>query len=242
VTAADPRRPRLLTAGLVLLAFCILIGLGVWQVQRLKWKTDLLRRIAALQTAPAEPAGPVLRRIGDGLDVNFVRVQTACPDLERAPTVRVYAVVEGMAGYRHVAACPLASGPYSSLLVDRGFVPLERADDPLPQGGPLHQPVTGVLRKPDPKSFVTPKNQPQRNLWYWRDIPAMAAALHAPRPAPVTLMLERPVPPGGLPRPAPVPVDIPNNHLGYAITWFGLAAALAGVYLAMLFRRRSSSL
>jgi len=66
----------------------------------------------------------------------------------------------------------------------------------------------------------------------------MAAALHAARPAPVTLMLERPAPEGGLPRPAPVPTNIPNNHLGYAITWFGLAAALVGVYLAMLFRRR----
>ncbi len=43
----------------------------------------------------------------------------------------------------------------------------------------------------------------------------------------------------GEPRPAPLPLDIPNNHLGYAITWFGLAAALAGVYLAMLFRKRT---
>jgi surfeit locus 1 family protein len=241
-TAAEPRRPGVGAAAVVLIAFCILVGLGVWQVKRLKWKTDLLHRIAALQTAPPEPATPVLRRISDGLDVNFVRVQLSCPELELTPTLRVYAVIEGQAGYRFVTACPLASGPYRSLLVDRGFVPLDRADDPLPAGRPLLQLVTGVLRKPDPRSFVTPKNQLQRNLWYWRDIPAMAAALHAARPAPVTLMLESPSAPSGLPRPAPVPLNIPNNHLGYAITWFGLAAALAGVYLAMLFRRRSGSL
>jgi len=135
VTAAEPRRPRLPTAAVVLIAFCILVGLGVWQAKRLKWKTDLLHRIAALQTAPAEPAGPVLARIGDGLDVNFVRAALPCPELERTPTLRVYAVVEGQAGYRFVTACPLTSGPYRSLLVDRGIVPLERAGAALPPGG-----------------------------------------------------------------------------------------------------------
>ncbi|HET6972007.1 MAG TPA: SURF1 family cytochrome oxidase biogenesis protein, partial [Phenylobacterium sp.] len=70
---------------------------------------------------------------------------------------------------------------------------------------------------------------------------AMAAALKAGRPAPLTLMTETSTNPE-LPAlvPAPIPADIPNNHLQYAITWYGLAAALLGVYAALLFRRRTS--
>jgi surfeit locus 1 family protein len=66
----------------------------------------------------------------------------------------------------------------------------------------------------------------------------MARALGVSDPAPVFLMLERPAPAGPGPTPMAVPADIPNNHLQSAVTWFGLAAALAGVYLASLWRRR----
>ena len=76
------------------------------------------------------------------------------------------------------------------------------------------------------------------NLWYSRDVPAMARQLHAAAPAPIYLMVERPAPEGQGPIPAPVPADIPNRHLEYALTWFGLAASLIGVYAAMLLRRR----
>ena len=235
-----PRRPAVLSGAIVLIAFCILCALGVWQVQRLKWKTGLLHRIEALRTAPAEPAEAVLRRIGDRLDVNFVRVILACPELERTPSLRLYGVVDGQPGYRFITACPVASPPYRTLLVDRGFIPIDQASAPLAAGRPLEGPITGVLRRPDARSFVTPSNQPRKNLWYWRDITGMAQALHAEAPAPVMLMLESPAPESGLPKPAPVPANIPNNHLGYAITWFGLAAALVGVYLASLLRRRKS--
>jgi surfeit locus 1 family protein len=225
----------------VLVVFVMLIGLGVWQVQRLKWKTDLLRRIAALQAAPAQPLGPVLHRLKAGADVDYTRVQTPCPDLETRPVVRLYAVFQGLAGYRLITACPLPQGPYASVLVDRGFVGLPGDEQPRDfPGRPIAEPVTGVLRSGGGKTFVTPQNQPAQNQWYWRDLPAMARQLGVSNPAPMFLMLERPAPAGGEPRPAPLPVDIPNNHLGYAITWFGLAAALVGVYLAMLFRKRTS--
>jgi surfeit locus 1 family protein len=95
-----------------------------------------------------------------------------------------------------------------------------------------------VLRRGDSANAFTPPNQPAQNLWYARDIPAMARALGVSDPAPVFMMLEAPAPKGLAPTPAPLPADIPNNHLQYAITWFGLAAALAGVYLASLWRRR----
>jgi surfeit locus 1 family protein len=232
------KRPGLLTHAVVFLCLCALIGLGVWQVQRLKWKTALLHSIAALQNAPARPIGPALARMKSGAGVDYTRVSLDCPDVETRPALRLYSVYQGLMGYRLVTACPLTGQPYRSVLVDRGFVGQQGVDPPRPiPGRPIAQPVVGVLRKPDPRTMVTPANQPAQNLWYWRDAPAMASALGLGAPAPDFLMLESPAPETGEPRPAPLPLDIPNNHLGYAITWFGLAAALVGVYLAMLLRK-----
>jgi surfeit locus 1 family protein len=142
-------------------------------------------------------------------------------------------------GFRIITACHLASAPYGSILVDRGFMPQNDAARLVPgQGARLTVPITGVLRRGDPPNAFTPPNQPAQNLWYSRDVPAMAQTLGVAAPAPVFLMLESPAPKGFGPPPAPLPTDIPNNHLQYAVTWFGLAAALAGVYLASLWRRR----
>lgn len=233
--AAPQKGPGLGAAITVLVCLAILIGLGVWQLQRLTWKEGVLARIAALQAAPARPLAQVLKAGGD---LDFVRVSFDCPDLEQRPVLRLFAVKDGAPGYRLIAACP-ASGGYSSILVDRGFATFDQAPAAMKTGrAMLPGPVIGVLRKGDPPTFVTPKNRVAENLWYSRDVAAMAAQLHASAPAPVYLMIERPAPVSGLPVPAPVPPDIPNRHLEYALTWFGLAAALIGVYSAMLLRRR----
>ena len=105
----------------------ILLALGVWQVRRLAWKTALLAQIAALQTAPPEPLGVVLNRLGRAGqpaqgEVDFVRVQTTCPTLQQTPTLHLYALLDGVLGDRLITACPLQDGRYRSLLVDRGFV------------------------------------------------------------------------------------------------------------------------
>jgi surfeit locus 1 family protein len=220
----------------VLVCLAILIGLGVWQLQRLKWKEGLLKHIDELRTAPARPLDGVLKAGGD---LDFARVSLDCPDLERRPTLRLFAVHEGVAGYRLIAACPAAAGSYASILVDRGFTSLEQAAQAAQPGrASLPGPVIGVLRKGDRPTFVTPKNRVAENLWYSRDVPAMAGELHAAAPAPVFLMVEQPAPAPPGPLPAPIPADIPNRHLEYALTWFGLAASLIGVYAAMLLRRR----
>jgi surfeit locus 1 family protein len=224
---------RIVSGTLCLIGVAILLGLGVWQLERLKWKEDLLARVAALRTAPAKPLAMVL---GAGGDLDYVRAVFDCPDLERRPTLRMFGVREGKAGYRLIAACPTGAG---SILVDRGFVPLEAAYVAAQPGrAVLPGPVVGVLRRGDKPTFVTPANRVAENLWYSRDVPAMARALGASAPAPVFLMLETPAPAPGGPTPAPVPIDIPNRHLEYAITWFGLAAALVGVYVASLLRTR----
>jgi len=225
------------------IAFLILIGLGTWQVQRLVWKRDLLAQVAALQSAPARDPGPVLTRMRAGEAVDFTRVRIDCPGLGAAPYLQLYSVREGQAGVRLVSACVLADAPYGSILVDRGFVadtisarpPVNAADR-----APLT--VVGVLRVPEPANFVSPPNDAAGNRWYVRDVAEMAKALKAANPAPLVLMAETSSNPEwkGL-DPAPLPAEISNRHLEYAGTWYGLAAALAGVYAAILARifRRS---
>jgi surfeit locus 1 family protein len=234
-------RRRSLPVGLtiaVAVVFAILMGLGAWQVSRLQWKQDLLARIAALQNAPAQDAARVLAAGGG----DFTRVRAACPGLATAPYLQLYGLRDGQAGTRLISACPLDAGPYRSVLVDRGFVPdtvsARPAVDPS-RRDPVA--LVGVLRTPDRASFVTPPNQPEANRWYSRDTAQMARALGASAPAPLVLMAETSSNPEWRALvPAPVPVEIPNRHLEYAGTWFGLAAALAGVYAALLWRRWKS--
>jgi surfeit locus 1 family protein len=225
---------------LLVLALAILVGLGTWQLRRLAWKEALLARIEALKAAPAEPLAVALRRLPDGGEADFVRVTGACPDLAARPYLRLHALHEGVLGYRLIAACPVADGPYRSILVDRGFVAQEEAASVTPDPTPLAAPLVGVLRKADTRNAFTPADRPDQNLWYGRDVNAMAAALGAPGPAPLFLMLESPAPRSGRPLPAAIPTDIPNRHLEYALTWFGLALALLGVYIARRLGARRS--
>jgi surfeit locus 1 family protein len=225
----------------VTLGVFLLISLGVWQVQRLQWKEALLARIAAFQNAPPEPLDVVLHRLASPGErqtgeVDFVRVQASCPDLQRTPVLHLYSILDGQLGHRLITACPIEDSRYHSILVDRGFVDEDHLAAVRP-GAALTSPIVGVLRKPDARSWISPPNVPGRDDWRTRDVTAMAAALHAPDPAPLFLMLETPpaLPPG--PHPAAIPTDIPNNHLGYALTWFGLAAGLVATYVSWLRRR-----
>ena len=219
------------------IVFAILIGLGAWQVKRLHWKEGLLAQIHALQTAPPRSLAMALSGPLDSPALDFTRVTADCADIETTPSLRLYAVRDAVAGYRIITACRLTGTRFGSILVDRGFVRQDAAA--IPVGARLTGPIVGVLRRGDRPTFVTPPNDAAHDLWYWRDIPAMAKTLGADRPAPTFLMLETPAPAAGGPTPAPIPLDIPNSHLQYALTWFGLAATLVGVYVAMLRRRRT---
>jgi len=224
----------------VAIAFAILVGLGTWQVQRLHWKEGLLARVAALQAAPARPMGAVLDEVSRGGDADFTRVKAVCPGIAAAPFVELYAIRDGEVGSRLVSACRTDSLRYRSVLVDRGFVADAISARPaVDAASTMPVEVIGVLRKPDHANLFSPANTPAR--WYTRDLPAMAAALKAPDAAPLTLMAETATNPEWKALvPAPVPAEIPNRHLEYAITWYGLAAVLLGVYAAMLWKRRTS--
>jgi len=234
-----PRRFPLGLTFAALVAMTVMIGLGVWQLKRLAWKTDLLAHVEALKTAAPAPLGPVLDRLAEGGDVQFTRVVAECPGLARAPYLELYGLREGRAGSRLISVCPAQSARYRAILVDRGFVadtisarpPVDAADRT-----PLR--LVGVLRAAEPPGIGALTNDPSARLWMRRDARAMAKALGAPAAAPVFLLAETSSNPEWLAlTPAPLPAEIPNRHLEYALTWFGLAGALAAVYAALLWRR-----
>lgn len=224
------------------IALAVLVSLGVWQMQRLAWKEALLARVAALQHAPSTPIGPVLERIAQGADAGFTRVSADCPGLGQAPFLELFSVRDGGAGVRLISACKVTSGGYGSVLVDRGFVSDQVSVRPAIDAtsvAPIH--MIGVLRVPDRATFVTPKNEIAANHWYSRDVPAMAQALGVRAPAPMFLMAETSTNPDWKALdPQPLPAEISNRHLEYALTWFGLAASLACVYAATLWKRWKS--
>ena len=229
-----PGAPRRIAALLfVILGVVILCGLGVWQVQRLGWKTQLLAHVAALKDAPPVPVGTAFERLKAGQAVDYVRVSAACTGVVGG--AHLYTVSDNGPAWRQVALCHLAGAPWPAVLLDLGFEVEAAGSSPVVETVTLAPGtvVTGVLRAGEARPLMAPL--PVEGRFHWRDARAIAASLGAPDAAPVFLMLESPRA-GPKLTPAPVPVDIPNNHLAYALTWFGLAAALAGVYTASRFR------
>ena len=211
------------------IAFAILVGLGMWQVQRLTWKTELLKEVAAAKTAPVRPLAEVLASPRPA----WRRVSLDSPGLATAPYIELQTIVDGRPGSRLISACTIPGG---SILVDRGFIDAERSVRPpaLASIDPIT--VTGVLREGDRGGAFTPP--PAHGRFYVRDLAAMAKELKAPDAAPYFVAAETQTTPGfDVLTPVAIPGDIPNRHLGYIITWFGLAGALACVYAAMLAKR-----
>jgi surfeit locus 1 family protein len=144
-------------------------------------------------------------------------------------------------GYYLFTPLRLASG--AAVMINRGFVPAdlrdaERRGEPVPAGEVA---VTGLVRAPEARSWFMPENEPAADRWFVRDIAGMARARDLERVAPFWIDLD-PVPnAAGWPRPGQTKLAIPNNHLGYALTWFGIALALIGVFGAWARRRLQES-
>jgi surfeit locus 1 family protein len=134
-------------------------------------------------------------------------------------------------GYRVIAAFDLADG--RRILLDRGFVPIEEKDEAR-LAGPVT--VEGALLWPQETDYFTSQPDRAKNIWLARDVDLMAEALGT---APVLLVTEASDDPAA-PMPLPVTVNIPNDHLQYAITWFALAlvwAVMTGTLLWRIKRR-----
>lgn len=200
----------------------ILLWLGVWQLQRLDWKEGILADIAdRMASAPvALPDDP------DPVRDRYLPVRISGEVGE--PDVLVQASLKRVGpGYRVIA--PFTTEDGRRILIDRGFLRAANKTDPR---APLAMTVEGNLHWPDEVDGFTPDPDPNAGLWFARDVPSLAAHLDT---EPVLLVARATS--AEQPGIVPLPVDtagISNNHLQYAVTWFGLAlvwAVMTGYFL-----------
>ena len=221
-------RPLLIPTLWFVPGLALLVGLGVWQVQRLQEKESL---IASIETGMKAPPVPLADAIGEGADAaEWHHVQVMGHFLHDKET---YIFAQGLMGAVGVhIVTPLAEDDGETVLIDRGFVPEALHDPKTRAAGQVEGEVsvTGVLRLSQAPGVFTPAPDLKTRLWFVKDVPSMAAALGVTVP-PVIIEADATPNPGGWPLGGQTNVDIPNDHLQYAITWFGLALALMGVYL-----------
>lgn len=216
----------------------ILLGLGTWQVRRLAWKTELIATLSE-RTKRAPIAAPDLAaaRRADPEAIDWSPV-TLSGRWVTGADFPVHAIL-GEAHGRHSGPgawvmTPLSRDDGSIVWINRGFVPRQGRDlapyAPAPDG-----PVTiaGILRRPEPRSSYTPADDPANRLWFVRDpaVLAQAAGLEPAKVAPYTIDASAAATPaGGLPQAGETRLSYPNDHLGYAVTWYGLALTCIGVF------------
>ncbi|MES2835454.1 MAG: SURF1 family protein [Pseudomonadota bacterium] len=223
------RFPLALTLA-VIPAMVLLIGLGVWQVQRLHWKEGLIAEAEAARGLPPVPLDQV-KGLGDKAEFRAVLLPCVMGD---RPYVELQSIHHGEPGVRLIAEC-------EGYLVDLGFVSetisaRPPVSAPRPPGALVPLVTAQVRRAPKPNGM---EPAPADGRFYARDNAAMAKALKVEGPvSPLTLYAaDSAYPYWGALKPSIPPVAFENNHLGYAATWFGLALALLGFYAAMVMRR-----
>jgi surfeit locus 1 family protein len=236
------RRPELGPTIAVILVSALMFSLGFWQLERLQWKNNLLANIEKAQSEPPRHLLSYAPQELPGNEWHNVLVSgTLLNTKELHATPRYY---KGQMGY--AVLTPLVVTGQSGLafvLVNRGWVPPSQKEPSARAGGNPSMPVRveGVIRSNFSRGWlmqwVLPKNNPEKNLWFSYDLAAMRkqtgldllpAIIDATR---VTLINGEPVKDG--PTPFPLEINIRNDHLGYAITWFAIgltALVMYGLY------------
>lgn len=232
--AAAKARPYAFIAALAVVAL-VCLPLGIWQVQRLAWKEALIARTeAAMKAAPAD-----VREVPRG-DVSRFEYRRIRLEGQYDPRGAVLVTGTSSLGSGYWMLVPLRDGSGAAIYVNRGFLPmrstLEAARATLPA---QKVNVTGLLRLTEPGGTWLRGNKPDQGRWYSRDIAAISAlsGTSAETRFFIDAQVESPATEG-----APVPgltvISFPNNHLGYALTWFALALLSSGAAI-MLWRRSS---
>jgi cytochrome oxidase assembly protein ShyY1 len=237
MTAVSAHRRGIAGLGIfTFLTLALLIGLGVWQLQRRVEKhaliAQLTERLAAVPEALPSPAHwGALMPAGD----EFRRVRFSAT-YEARPDAMVYssgsAIRDDVSGPGTWAFLPARLPSGETVAINTGFVQnsmqdraqQDRAVTRLVTGQPVT--MTGYLRFPESAGALTPPENLARRLWFARDHRAMARALGWGEVAPFYIDLESPAPENGIPKPGPLEVHLKDDHLQYAITWFGLAGAV----------------
>lgn len=229
------RRGLIIPAIMTLVAFAVLIGLGGWQLQRRDWKLGLIERIEARAHEQPITLAEAVAHWERERDVEYYRLRLAGRFLHEHER-HLYSIVGGEAGWKVIT--PFENEDGSVLLVDRGFVPEPFRDPATRAAGQIDGRVelVALARAPGTPSAFTPDNQPAANRWFWRDVEGMQAVGLPLEVATSTLPFmaeaEKMEVPGGWPRSGGTLLSLPNRHLEYALTWFGLAAALLAVFAA----------
>lgn len=203
----------------------ILIGLGVWQLQRLGWKEEMLAEIQSSIDAVPVPLPASVNPSMKYLPVTISGTTTG-EEIDVLSGTK-----EQGGGYQIVSGLVTDDG--RRIMVDRGFVPQEERHAPRP---PVRLEITGNLHWPEEKGSSTPDPNLSENIWFARDVPAMAAQLETD---PVLVVASRVEGDAQGVMPIPVAIEgIPNNHLSYAVQWFMIAAVWAGMTVALIWRIR----
>jgi surfeit locus 1 family protein len=221
-----PRFPWVLTAA-SLLSLAVLLSLGFWQLQRLEWKQDLIHRSEAAAGLPEVPLGA----LGEMTAPEFRSAILAC-DFGNRRFVELQSILDGEPGVRLISEC-------DGWLVDLGFVP-QTISDRSAMKTPSRTGIIAQARRVEAPGVFAPA--PEGNRFYARDTGAMSRALGMERGArPYVLFATTSVwPDWQALEPSAPPAAFSNNHLGYALTWFGLALALIGFYIALMRRKLTS--
>lgn len=203
----------------------ILISLGLWQLRRMEWKETMLAQIQASIDAPQIPLPAAFEP-----SMKYQPVTVSGTTTGQEIDVLSGSKEQG-GGYQVVSAFVTDDG--RRIMVDRGFIPQQIRHQPRP---PVRLIVDGNLHWPDEKGSATPAPNLDENIWFARDVPAMADLLQTEQVLVVASFVQ-----GDAQGIEPVPVrieGIPNNHLSYAMQWFMIAAAWAGMTAALIWRIR----
>jgi surfeit locus 1 family protein len=219
-----------------LAAIVIFVGLGTWQLQRKAWKEALIENLEQRLSVPPGDLLPRERWASlSAANDEFRRVKFSAAFVPGAEAL-VYTSGSSLRsdvsgpGYWVFTPAQLASG--GLVVVNRGFVPEGWQDPAMRAAGATggRADLVGVMRWPEPRGAFSPKDDSDRSIWFVRDPVAIAAAKRWGEVAPFFIELESPPPPGGLPRPGALKVNLRNEHLQYAITWYGLALVVVVMF------------
>jgi len=225
-------RPLLWPTAISLPILVLCLGLSVWQMERREWKRDLLDRIAANQSAAPTPLDELLK--GNPLTHEYGRVAVAGTFLHDKEFYLAARNRRDEVGLQVLT--PLRTDDGRLVLFDRGWIPSAKKEPASRETGQLAGRVelTGVVRRSQVQRQFAPDNDPVKNFWFHVDVPLMrkiAGGAPDRRLDSFFLEADSTANPGGLPVGGQTQLDIPNDHLQYAITWFLIALALVGVYL-----------
>jgi len=236
-------RPLLWPTIMTSLALIVLLALGFWQLERREWKDALIARIVERATRPPTALPPAGMWAGLDLDTLEYAPVTFAGAFDHENERHWYTTRDGQPGFHVLTPLELVTG--GRVLVDRGFIPVANKDlrERLERNPSGPRQLTGRIRRSVERAGLDASDDLEANIWFVRNVPAMTGSMPAIQGlwAPFFVDLARSTaspadqrldPQGAWDAQAPLQIDMPNNHLSYALTWFGLAITLIGVYLA----------